>query len=174
MQSRHAIGVRIVAAMSGGPPAPGRVANLLSNTTQPQRGGRKPVERVRSGAAPPVKWGPVWTTAVKIKNRDTQVSAIFTLNRERVPLAFQAGHASPIPVTRSTETLTQQGFSRTPGRLLGRKRRSWVPSWAVHSTPPPQDQPSSWRDSTAKDNRRALRSPGLPPHPRPRQRPLTS
>ena len=27
---------------------------------------------------------------------------IFTLNRERVPLAFQAGHAGSIPVTRST------------------------------------------------------------------------
>jgi hypothetical protein len=28
---------------------------------------------------------------------------VFTLNRERVPLAFQAGHAGSIPVTRSTE-----------------------------------------------------------------------
>jgi len=28
---------------------------------------------------------------------------VFTLNRERVSLAFQAGHAGSIPVTRSTE-----------------------------------------------------------------------
>jgi hypothetical protein len=28
---------------------------------------------------------------------------IFTLKRERVPLAFQAGHAGSIPVTRSTK-----------------------------------------------------------------------
>jgi hypothetical protein len=28
---------------------------------------------------------------------------VFTLNRERVPLAFQASHAGSIPVTRSTQ-----------------------------------------------------------------------
>jgi hypothetical protein len=36
-------------------------------------------------------------------------TAIFTLNRERIPLAFQAGHAGLIPVTRSTGfSLVQQ------------------------------------------------------------------
>jgi hypothetical protein len=36
---------------------------------------------------------------------------VFTLNRERVPLAFQVGNAGSIPVTRSTEKpLLRKGF----------------------------------------------------------------
>jgi hypothetical protein len=57
------------------------------------------------------------------------------LNRERVPLAFQAGHAGSIPVTRSTETLVQQGFSRAHGLRVLLKRRSWVPSGSACTAP---------------------------------------
>jgi hypothetical protein len=39
-------------------------------------------------------------------------TAIFTLNRGRVPLAFQADHAGSIPVTRSTENPCTARVSR--------------------------------------------------------------
>ena len=53
---------------------------------------------------------------------------IFTLNRERVPLAFQAGHAGSIPVTRSIEKpLHSKGFSVSRGCPIHTKPRSSVP-----------------------------------------------
>jgi hypothetical protein len=64
--------------------------------------------------------------------------AIFTLNRERVPLAFQAGHAGSIPVTRSTENpLRSKVFRATTAAPLVVKRRFWVPSGDVRAAAPP-------------------------------------
>jgi hypothetical protein len=69
-------------------------------------------------------------------------TAILTLNRERVPLAFQAGHAGSIPVTRSTgKSLHSKFFWRGHGVPLVVKRGLWVPSGAVFTTPPRRGRP---------------------------------
>jgi len=108
-------------------------------------GDHKRARRGRSGAVRPVKWGPDTDPQRSRSKTDVRRSMpVFTLNRERVPLAFQAGYAGSIPVARSTEKpLTQQGFSRARGRPLVVERASRVPSGAVCTTPPGQDQPGN-------------------------------
>jgi hypothetical protein len=78
---------------------------------------------------------------------------IFTLNRERVPLAFQVGNAGSIPVTRSTENpLHSKGF-RAPTAVAC----SWnVDHVSLAGPYVPQrhagTSPASWPDSTVEDN----------------------
>jgi hypothetical protein len=61
-------------------------------------------------------------------------TAIFTLKRERVPLAFQAGHAGSIPVTRATEKqLHRQNSTRTLQLLIGLSH-TWI-SWCIAGRP---------------------------------------
>src|SRR5450432_2834190 len=97
---------------------------------------------------------------------------IFTLNRERVPLAFQAGHAGSIPVTHSTEKpLHSKVFARPRSLLL--KRGPCVPSGAVRATQPCRGEPGKLARDRVQDNPPeggALRSTGSPTHAR-RRRP---
>jgi len=60
------------------------------------------------------------------------------LKREPAPLAFQAGHAGSIPVTRSTEKPLHSKVFHAHGRPVLLKRRSCVPSVAVCTTPVPR------------------------------------
>ena len=104
--------------------------------------GRKRAKRGRSGAVRPVKRGSTRTAAVKIKNRYAQVgghlhaqTGTCLASLPSWPCRFDPGH----PLHR--KTLTQQGFSRAHGRPVLLKRGPWVPSGAVCTRPPWQDQP---------------------------------
>ena len=105
---------------------------------------REPVERVLSGAVRPVKWARCGPQRSRSKTDVRRSMPVFTLNRERVPLTFQAGYAGSIPVARSTEKpLTQQGFSRARGRPFVVERASRGPNGDVDTTPPGQHQPGN-------------------------------
>jgi hypothetical protein len=57
------------------------------------------------------QYGPQRSRSTTDMRRSTP---IFTLSRERVPLAFQAGYAGSIPVTRSPERPLHSKDFRTP------------------------------------------------------------
>src|SRR5665213_2986872 len=96
-----------------------------------------------------------------------RTARIFTLNPERVPLAFQAGHAGSIPVTRSASPRRAELLRVTvpvtvlstshPGRTRG----------APAASPGRNDRPAydvayAHRPNVRPPSRRALANPARP------------